>query len=102
MKHPIHVQADHSGERLGRTGEALKADIKRRSRTSRSLLHNIRQHAVSRRQVQPLDDPAQQVFEADDGVNVIARRVDAEDYVAAAVTETFKDGKEDLFFIVAG
>ncbi len=54
------------------------------------LLDEVRQHAIPSWELQAFDDPAQQLFELDDGVEVVGRGVYAEDHVAAAVRESLE------------
>ena len=45
---------------------------------------------------------AWQLFEPDDRVEIVRRRVEADDDVAAAVGKTLEDGEQDLALVVAG
>ena len=59
------------------------------------LLDDVGQHAVARRQLQTLDDRAEQLFEPDDRLHVVARRVEPDDDVAAAVRQPFEDRRRE-------
>ena len=98
----VDVEADHARQRLRRPRQALEADVDWRALARPRLLDDVRQHAVPRRQLQPLDDAPKQIFQADDRLHVVARRVQPDDDVAAAVGEPFEDRQQNVVFIVAG
>ena len=102
VQHAVNVEAHHARQRPRCSREALEADIDWRACARPRLLDNVRQHAVPRRQPQPLDDAAKQIFQTDDRLDVVARRVQSDDDVAAAVGEPFEDRQQNVVFIVAG
>ena len=65
------------------------------------LLWQVGQHRVARRQLEALNDPLQQFFEANDRVDIIAGGVEPDDHVAAPIRQTFEDGEQDLVFVVS-
>src|SRR5687768_3408149 len=66
------------------------------------LFDDIRQHAVPSGQLQAANSLFEQLFEPNDRVVVVCRGVEADDDVAAAVGEAFKDRKENFELVVAG
>jgi hypothetical protein len=101
IENAVDVQADHARERLRRPRQALEPDVNRRALSRARLLDDVREHAVPRGEAQPLDDAAKEIFQVDDGVHIVACRVQADDDVAAAVGEPFEDRQQDVVFIVA-
>ena len=67
----LDVEADHAGQRLRRAGEALEADVHRPALARPRLLDDVREHAVARRQPQPLHDAPQQILELHDRVDLV-------------------------------
>ena len=66
------------------------------------LLDDVREHAVAGRQLEAPHDLLEQLLEPDDRVEVVGRRVEPDDDVAAAVREPFEDREQDLLLVVAG
>ena len=65
------------------------------------LFGQIGEHAVACRQLEALNNPLQQFFEANDRLDVIAGRVEPDDHIAAAVREAFENRKQDLVFVIS-
>ena len=102
IEHAINVESDHPAERRRRAGQALETDVDRRALTRPRLLDDVREHAVASGQLQPIDDLEEQSFEADDRLDVVARRIEPDDDVATAVGQPLEDRAQDLLVVVAG
>jgi hypothetical protein len=98
----VRIEANHPAERGGRAGETLESDVDARPRVRALLFDDVGEDTVAGRQRQPLDDALEQRFEPDDRVDVVARRVEADDHVPAAVGKALEDREEDLVVVVAG
>ena len=97
----LDVESDDSRERFRRSCQALEAHVHPRMRPGARLLDDVGKHAEARRQLQSLDDGSEQLLEPHDRLEIVARRVQAEDHVAAAVGETLENRQQDLLLVVA-
>src|SRR5262245_16018022 len=95
-----YVATDHADEGARGAGETLEPDIDASEALRLPLLDDVGQDAVARRQLEAPDHLLEQLLEPRDAVDVVRRGVEADDDVAAAVTEALENREENLVVVV--
>src|SRR5262245_18054786 len=90
LDHTIHIEAHHARERSGRSSQALKTDIHPRVLSRIVLLDNVGEHAVAGRKLEASYDLLEKLLEANNRVEVVGGWIEADDYVAATISESFE------------
>ena len=86
----VDIQRHHAGQRARRAGETLKPDVDACARARAMLFDDVREDAVASGKGEAVDNATQELFEMDNRLDLVARRIQTDDDVATSVRQAFE------------